>query len=662
MKCKQEPIQQQPASPLNRADSCAYQCVMKPTLPAGIIGLALYLAGLLFSPLSGAETDPPGKPYLQQLIKTASRKNLQADAYWHVLLHYEPGWFGWESEVDDPDFFLASHGKYDPHAELTATLAGFFQPVSFNSDKDHPQCRFPARFAWLGAQLDFQAGKLPSPDCQDLQTWLQEINAGSITLVFPYYYPDAPASIFGHTLLRINSSRSARPALLSYAVNYAALVDHEKTGPLEYGWKGVFGGFRGVFSISPYYLSVLSYNDIQQRDIWEYDLELTPEEIGRMMHHLWELKEIYFDYFFFRENCSYHLLSLLEVARLGLNLRSRHLFWTIPADTVRNITSTPGLLVRRTYRPSRWSSLKQQMADMSNTERQLVLSIIGSGTPAFTSQWLERTPESRSRVLEALISFYALQPTEESARLREWALSERAALKTILPPAEYPPETAPPETGHETVMTSISAGRTDGQTAYRGFSLRLALHGLLDATPGYIPNSALEFFHAGFRQYDEDKRVRLHQLTLANIVSVNSRSDIESGFSWKMNAGWRQPGQKRCPDCLLFEFNPGGGVGYSIPGGLFYTMGEFRYSNGADLDPGGHLSIGLTAGVLLKQIGFWKSMVETSFSSPSYSGRLPDLRQQAGVSYLRFKNHTLQLHCRRENSSVDCETGYRFYF
>jgi hypothetical protein len=70
----------------------------------------------------------------------------------------------------------------------------------------------------------------------------------------------------------------------------------------------------------PYYLKVREYSDLENRDIWEYELNLTPEEIDRLLMHAWELGPIHFDYYFFDENCAYHLLGLLEAARPDLTL------------------------------------------------------------------------------------------------------------------------------------------------------------------------------------------------------------------------------------------------------------------------------------------------------------------------------------------------------
>ena len=65
----------------------------------------------------------------------------------------------------------------------------------------------------------------------------------------------------------------------------------------------------------PYYMKVRIYNDVEWRDMWEYELDFKEEELSRLLDHLWELGGIYFKYYFFQENCSYHLLSLLEIVQ-----------------------------------------------------------------------------------------------------------------------------------------------------------------------------------------------------------------------------------------------------------------------------------------------------------------------------------------------------------
>jgi len=627
------------------------------------LGIFILLTLVTTTPtLLSAELNPPSSSYLQELTAEADQKSLQDKTYWHVLLHYRSSWFGWESEVDDPAFFLAREGKNSPRAELQATLAAFFRPTSVSTPLNHPQCRFIARYTWLREQLNINLDRIPSPSCPLFEKWVKEINPKSATLIFPYYYLDAPASMFGHTLLRINTANPGQPALLSYAVNYAALVDREQTGLIEYGFKGITGGFKGVFTIAPYYLSVRSYNDMEQRDIWEYDLNFSPLEIRRMVLHLWELKQTFFDYYFFRENCSYHLLSLFEAARPGLQLRTRYMLWTLPADTVRDMISESGLVSHRAYRPSRLSRFHQQLAAMTELEKQLSLSIIRTGTLSFTEKWDNLELASRARILDLMADHTALQHSEETAHLREQILIKRAALQVRLPAADYPAVSSSPETGHATTMAAISSGQTRNNNSFRGLSLRLSLHGLLDRDSGYIPNNSISFIHARVRQSEGDTDPQLHELSLVKIISLATRDSFNSGFSWKLFAGWQQIRLSDGEVYLMFEFNPGGGVGFSVPGGILYTLGEFSYRHGNPLDIAGHAAFGLTGGYLSTISRSWKGHLVSTFSYPAVDGELPDLRQQAGLSYTPFRNHALRLDWRRENQFNEHEASYRFFF
>ncbi len=138
---------------------------------------------------------------------------------------------------------------------------------------------------------------LPVLRCNELENFLKALSPRSATLVFPTAYMNSPASMFGHTLIRIDGDYQSR--LISYAINYAANTGDE--GGISYLIKGLFGYFKGYFSILPYYEKIEEYNDLDMRDMWEYELNLSEDEVRRMVLHIWELKDIYSYYYFFDE-------------------------------------------------------------------------------------------------------------------------------------------------------------------------------------------------------------------------------------------------------------------------------------------------------------------------------------------------------------------------
>jgi hypothetical protein len=122
-------------------------------------------------------------------------------------------------------------------------------------------------------------------------------------MIFPAAYLNSPSSMFGHTLLRIDQAgvqKSDKTALLSYAINFGAYIEGSDNSIL-YAWKGLMGGYPGLFALVPYQEKLSEYRSLENRDLWEYRLNLTQEETARMVEHVWELKQIQFDYFFFDE-------------------------------------------------------------------------------------------------------------------------------------------------------------------------------------------------------------------------------------------------------------------------------------------------------------------------------------------------------------------------
>jgi len=211
--------------------------------------------------------------YINSLINEADSKKLYNERYWHVMLHYKGNCFGTKSLIDDPRFFLAEKGKYDPKAELHATIRAFFEPE--REGQKHPVCRFIARYHWLKEQLSIDSGRLPVPVCEEFNRIIENVRPETANIIFPTSHINSPASMFGHTFLTVDTAN--RNKLLSYAVNYSALT-RETFGPL-YAFKGVFGFYKGYFSIQPYYEKIREYNDYNQRDIWEYRLNLTRKKL-----------------------------------------------------------------------------------------------------------------------------------------------------------------------------------------------------------------------------------------------------------------------------------------------------------------------------------------------------------------------------------------------
>ena len=320
----------------------------------------------------------PSNAYLGELIAQADALDLANDSQWWALLAVERRLTGrLESTADSPEFFLSPDGRTDPRAELHATLARFFDPSATLKDNEPPQCALRGRYLWLDRRLHFDPARLPPQPCPAYDEWRAAIDPAGVTLVFPEAYMNNPSSMFGHTLVRIDSATGKD--LLAYGSNYSA--DTGGDGGVAFAFKGIFGFYNGRFSIHPYYDIVKEYGDWEQRDIWEYPLTFDADQTELLLAHLWELRGVTFDYYFFDENCSYQILVLLDAARPGLDLASQFRAWVIPAATVRAVATTPGLIAGAAFRPSAATRLRHAAREMPRAQTTLAAAIADGDRP-----------------------------------------------------------------------------------------------------------------------------------------------------------------------------------------------------------------------------------------------------------------------------------------
>jgi Domain of unknown function (DUF4105) len=558
-----------------------------------------------------------GSDYRAELIAAARAKHLSEDPQWRALLHYHRHLIrpGVESQADDPSFFNAPDGKTNPEAELEATIAAFFSGVEETPTQQNPQCRFIARYHWLKRELAFDARRLPERPCRRFREWRAALNPQSLTLIFPAAYLNNPASLYGHTFLRVDAKdQDERTRLLAYSVNYAAATT--ETNGIAFAINGIFGGYPGVFSMAPYYSKVTEYNDIENRDIWEYELNFTPEEIDRLLMHVWELGPIRFDYYFFDENCSYHLLSLFDAARPSLHWTDRFPLWAIPADTVRVVTEEPGMLRRVTYRPSRSTLLRYRESRLTAKQVRLAKAIASGSAPIESAVATEATDTERARVLELAYEYLDYErlrgqttdAVSTAARLRELLLA-RSRLEVG---AEAPPPTPAvrPDQGHRSARAQVVAGRENG-AGFEELRVRPAYHDLLDPEGGYVRGAAIDFFNVAVRHRDRDDSTRLERLDLVNIVSLSPRDELLKPLSWRIDVGYKRVLLGSGDEPLIFHIDGGaGGAWEPAPRLLTYAMLEGAAAANHHLESGYALGAGPAAGALFDVSPRWRVQLE----------------------------------------------------
>ncbi len=554
-----------------------------------------------------------GDAYLLELQQSARLQRLWEHRQWQVLMHYRPQLLGagLKSQVDDPSFFLSPSGKYDPQAELEATLASFFEPDGQEREGEHPQCKFIARYQWLKQELGFDTKRLQQAACDRFDQWLVEMDPGAATLVFPVAYLNNPASMFGHTLLRIDSkTRRSQTRLLDFTINYAANTEQQRG--FSFALKGLFGGYRGSFTVAPYYVQVKRYGDVENRDIWEYHLALTEEEVLGMLMHAWELKDAYFDYFFLDENCSYHLLSLLESARPSLHLLDQFELWAIPADTVRSVAEVEELISSVSFRPSRRTVLQARTRKLAPDLQNLAKCIGDAQCPVDSVSQQNLSPLDQSRVLELAMEYVAYRFATENIGTAEndphlsSILKARSDVDIVpqLPRIEKPSER--PDQGHLSKRAEISFGGEDG-TSFLQLNLRPVLHDLIDPPGGYIDGAQLEFLDMAARYYVSDNNLSLEYLDLVDITSIPIRTRFTKPLSWKASLGLKRLRFDEDDRPITGFGNVGLGISYAVaPAATVFMFAEATGLFSDRFDEKLALGAGPSGGLIAEFTGSWR--------------------------------------------------------
>jgi len=606
--------------------------------------LSLLLVVIVSGPTRAGQ--PPDSGYLAELVVRAREAKLADAREWHLLLHYRENLFGgYTSEQDGADFFLAPDGKTDPQAEMEATLAKFFSDELIGKAKQPVQCTFIARYHWLKEKLSFDDRRLPPQNCGQFENWWKALDPESITLIFPSAFMNNPASMFGHTFFRVDrKGQTPQTRLLAYTVNFAATVP-ENEG-IMFAVRGIAGGYKGYFSGLPYYLKVQEYRDIENRDIWEYRLNLTHAQVRRMLMHVWEMGEAAFDYYFFRENCSYQLLPILEVANPDWHFADQFTFWTIPGDTIRLLAEQQNLVGDIAYRPARTTQIRQRYRRLSDEERSWVTRIAEDASlaraPAFTQLAVER----QAFILDIVSDYLRYRGVKDEERAPLYKERDRTVLvarsELRVKPDDTPsqPFVTRPELGHKTSRAGIGAGYRYDEW-FEEVNLRASYHDLLDPEAGYAPGYQISLLSGAIRHYEKTNQTRLDRFTLANIMSLTPVDALFQIPSWKANVGMETVRHNQCRYCNTGVAN--GGAGLTVETHLlkreyWFGFGELEAVYGHAYERMYRAGGGGSAGLLADLTDRWRVLATTTYLKYPLGEHGDDFRWSVGTRYTLAKD------------------------
>ena len=540
------------------------------------------------SPQPAAALSPELELKRLDILDRARRMKAWEDEQWQHLLFYEKTLFGrTRNRITNNLFFISPHGSTSPKLELEADIDGFF--FEGRAD-DSPECLFPERYRYLRKKLNVTEEQAPIPACRAFEEWKSILNVDKASLVFAGGYLNNPSSSYGHTFLRLHRRHTEGADLLDYTMNYAAETGDELG--IFYAAKGLFGLYDGMFSTAPYYIKVQEYHNAGSRDLWEFPLNLTEEEMETLLRRAWEMGRFNYPYLFFSKNCSWALLPFLETVRPGIKLQDKFHIAVIPSDTASLIAETFGS--SPVYRPSLLNTVKWKRSLLSKEEKNAAYHIASKKKQQQGFEEISAMPDSRkAAVLEytgdyiSWLKHSGKIKKEEADRRTMPVLSERAKLGQQDTFEGKPEQPVSILKAHDSFRISAGAAFHKDGPSYE-FAMRGALQDLLDDPSGYLEDSALEMLNLRGRYTPETGRAFLEQGALVRVTSFNPWTRWEKQKSWEVGINFEQAREtgKETGNALIGT--PYISLGYSARAPvplqpLFYLLGGLETGFGPSL-------------------------------------------------------------------------------
>jgi len=513
----------------------------------GFVALIIFVAGLAL-PFSQLHADTENK--------TAELTALSLHPEWLALLHYEVSATGQirKSYAQTNSYFLAKTGNRDPAAELKATLEAFSTTTALPNQ--HALCRFPGRRRWIEANSTYSYADVP---CPEFNAWAALDTIDSVSMVFATGHFASPASFFGHNFLKINKANSA-DYLIDTAINFGALIPPNEN-PITYLATGIFGGYEAEFSAEPFYRFLAKYGEKDLRDVWEYKLALSDDQRNLLISHLWELRDVQFPYYFFRENCAYHISALLNLV-VDQTFVPRFMPWAMPVTVFDSMMSTEingNPLVadielhrsRRTLFQNRYAassvSLKKIIHQYSLGQVDLQDSLVFQNLSEDDKIW----------IIDTLLDYSAFMSKEKDGQVhkdnQQKLLLARLHLKQGAVNQPDADKSRPPHLGQRPSYTSIGVSQFEGGNATGFLRIRPAYYDFLSLEFGRKPHASFTLFDTQINFTESVSVASFDLVSLSNLNTQFSNIAIDKASSWQFRIG-NQPVSDKCDDCNRWIF------------------------------------------------------------------------------------------------------------
>ena len=492
----------------------------------------------------------------------------------------------------DQTYFLTTSEKFSPYDELVENIKEY---LKFADNKSDFFCKTPARAIFLSYHLP-QLPDFNSKRCSQYSEWSKNGEIESISLLYVTGYLKNPASFFGHTLLKFNASNGkANAGLLDSSLNYGAHTNNDAA--LPYVVRGLTGGYSASLVEEKFFRLSAEYQELQKRDIYEYQLSLSEYEKWLMIAFSFEMAQKEFTYYFLADNCAFRLNLILGLALERDPMPG--LPWAAPIDLLMGITKSDRV-DKITYHPSQTSRTVSALDTLIPSERDKVAAVINSDP--FSYRGTDYNMLTKLAILETL-NYFKIESSKDGASDEVSNIDEkrrRVLLSLDRDPAIIRGVSAPSKFPHEiNKPTPLRYGlkQTGNHDPIISLQLRAANFEILDTDRTRKTNS--EFIFLSPKIAIQNGRVRLDEMTLFKALSLNDSKIIipgDSNFAWGVDIGKFNLSEKCYPCGVLKGTGTLGKSTYLTANASIYGLANLSLHESKNNS--GNLSVSAQAGVL----------------------------------------------------------------
>lgn len=478
---------------------------------------------------------------------------------WSRLLHYRGG----SSAISDHGFFLSSQGAHNPESEFVATIDAFRQKDTVM------HCRYPARYLWIKEKTGNGFG-LSLDSCKNFVQWKSENAAESLSLIYVTGYLGNPASFFGHLLMKLNKSEEENLdiELLDTGINFGADADPDDN-PLKYVTYGMFGGYSARYTNANYYLHTASYAENEQRELWEYELNLSDKEVALIQAHLWELQNVKFGYYFLTENCSTAMAHIISIV-LDEPILSGSKPWDMPIDifhALPDIQHNGEPLIKAVkQRESKFTRIQRKYLSLTLEEKRWALLVNQDFEELSHFMSSDLTDYAKAKVLDVLTEYIELLIVTRDDSESDYLEKKRKLLVARLQLESFSVswsavKSEPPHEAQLPVNLGIGVGYSDHYGVYTSLRGYAAYYDFLSIDTGRYKDSSITVLDTEIHVTDNE--VWLKNIDIINIASLNT-NDValfeDNKLAWQVQLSAEQ---KECTSSDCYRTYMRGHLGYA---------------------------------------------------------------------------------------------------